>query len=166
MHRDIKPANLMLCRDGQVKLLDMGLARFHAEWRGDALGQEGLTQPGMTMGTIDYMAPEQWENSSTADIRSDIYSLGCTLFYLLTGKTPYADPAFDTGRKKLMAHVVSPISSLIKVCPECPRDLEEIYEDDARQGPTRALCESGRSGRGDCRIRRRGRIGRSSRLDP
>ena len=128
VHRDIKPANLMLCRSGQVKLLDLGLAKFHAEWRGDAQPQGRLTQPGVTLGTIDYMAPEQWENSATADIRADIYSLGCTLFFLLTGKTPYGAPAYDTNRKKLMAHVVAPIPSLVENCPDCPQDMEEVYE--------------------------------------
>ena len=128
VHRDIKPANLMLCRSGQVKLLDLGLAKFHAERRDDAPQQGGLTQPGVTMGTIDYMAPEQWENSAAADIRADIYSLGCTLFFLLTGKTPYANPAYDTSRKKLMAHVVAPIPPLVEACQDCPQDLEEVYE--------------------------------------
>ena len=74
------------------------------------------------------MAPEQWENSAAADIRADIYSLGCTLFFLLTGKPPYGDPAYDTNRKKLMAHVVAPIPSLVENCPDCPQDLEEVYE--------------------------------------
>ena len=128
VHRDVKPANLMLCRSGQVKLLDMGLAKFHAERRSEGQPQGGLTQPGVTMGTIDYMAPEQWENSANADIRADIYSLGCTLFFLLTGETPYGDPTYDTNRKKLMAHVVAPIPSLLKNCPDCPQDLEQVYE--------------------------------------
>ena len=128
VHRDVKPANLMLCRSGQVKLLDMGLAKFHAERRSEGQPQGGLTQPGVTMGTIDYMAPEQWENSANADIRADIYSLGCTLFFLLTGETPYGNPTYDTNRKKLMAHVVAPIPSLLKNCPDCPQDLEQVYE--------------------------------------
>ena len=127
VHRDVKPANLMLCRNGQVKLLDLGLAKFHAERRGDAQPQGRLTQPGVTMGTIDYMAPEQWENSAAADIRSDIYSLGCTLFFLLTGKPPYGDPAYDTSRKKLMAHVVAPIPSLAgATAPIAPRTWKKF----------------------------------------
>ena len=128
VHRDVKPANLMLCRSGQVKLLDLGLAKFHAERRGEVQPPGGLTQPGVTMGTIDYMAPEQWENPAAADIRADIYSLGCTLFFLLTGQPPYGDPAYDTSRKKLMAHVVAPIPSLVDRCPDCPQDLEEVYK--------------------------------------
>ncbi len=153
VHRDIKPGNLIVARDerlsaspdvaarrrndsaeqllameGRVKLLDMGLAKFHAEKRGGDRRQERLTQPGMTMGTIDYMAPEQWESSATADIRADIYSLGCTLFFLLTGKPPYGEPAYDTSRKKLMAHVVAPIPSLLENCADVPAELQEVFE--------------------------------------
>ena len=150
----------MLCRSGQVKLLDLGLAKFHAERRGDAQPQGRLTQPGVTMGTIDYMAPEQWENSAAADIRADIYSLGCTLFFLLTGKPPYGDPAYDTSRKKLMAHVVAPIPSLVETLPRLPPGPGRSLRDDDGQGSARALRGSGGSGRGHGRIRRRGRIGR------
>jgi hypothetical protein len=93
------------------------------------------------MGTIDFMAPEQWENSVAADIRSDIYSLGCTLFFLVTGKPPYDDPAFDTNRKKLMAHVVAPIPSLIDNCPDCPQDLEAVYETMLAKDPRERFAE-------------------------
>jgi len=121
VHRDIKPANLMLSRHGMLKILDLGLARFHA---GPA--NQGLTQAGVPMGTVDYMAPEQWEDPSAVDIRADIYSLGCTLFFLLTGQAPYADESYDTNRKKLMAHAVAPIPTLLERRPDCPETLEEL----------------------------------------
>ncbi len=127
VHRDVKPANLMLNRSGVVKLLDMGLAKFHAEWKSSDQPAGRLTQAGVAIGTIDFMAPEQWENSGVADIRSDIYSLGCTLFFLLTSRTPYGDAAYDTNRKKLMAHVVAPIPSLPDNCPDCPPELEDVF---------------------------------------
>jgi serine/threonine protein kinase len=86
VHRDVKPANVLLTqKDGQVlaKLADFGLAREtrEADFR--------LTREGSTVGTVDYMAPEQARNSSAADIRSDIYSLGCTLFHMLAGVPPF-----------------------------------------------------------------------------
>jgi WD40 repeat protein/serine/threonine protein kinase len=101
VHRDIKPSNLLLSQAhglpsvglesvglDTIKLLDLGLARFVAE--GDAiLSSTELTREGMAMGTADFMAPEQGENARAVDIRADIYSLGCTLFYLLTGGPPF-----------------------------------------------------------------------------
>lgn len=112
VHRDVKPANLMISRSGTVKLLDLGLAKLHADRMAEDQRSGQLTQTGMTMGTIDYMAPEQWENSSSVDIRADIYSLGCTLFYLLAGRAPFDDPQYDSSRKRLMAHVVAPVPQL------------------------------------------------------
>lgn len=97
VHRDIKPSNLMLSDSGQVKLLDLGIARF-------AQGQATLTETGHVMGTLDYMAPEQAGDSRNVDIRADIYSLGCTLYCLLTGVPPFYGPAFDTPMSKLVAH--------------------------------------------------------------
>jgi serine/threonine protein kinase len=121
VHRDIKPANLILNPSGVVKILDFGLARFDASQLTMQLSQEG-----MAIGTVDYMAPEQAENSSAVDIRADIYSLGCTLFFLLAGRPPYANKAYDSIRKKLMAHAVAPIPSLLDACPDCPEDLDNI----------------------------------------
>ncbi|MBI2479966.1 MAG: serine/threonine protein kinase [Planctomycetia bacterium] len=82
VHRDIKPSNLMLTADGQIKILDLGLARLHDSQQGD------LTSASQMMGTIDYMAPEQTSASRDVDIRADIFSLGATLYKLLCGQAP------------------------------------------------------------------------------
>lgn len=90
VHRDIKPSNLLLVKtaDGRaiVKILDFGLAKFERE----STDQQPLTQAGRLIGTVDFIAPEQAIDAHNADVRADIYSLGCTLFYLLTGKPPFA----------------------------------------------------------------------------
>ncbi|MEJ7637697.1 MAG: serine/threonine-protein kinase [Singulisphaera sp.] len=84
IHRDVKPQNLMLTPRGRIKILDFGIARLREE-----VGQATLTQPGQAPGTPDYMAPEQALSPHKVDIRADIYSLGCTLYYLMTGQPPY-----------------------------------------------------------------------------
>lgn len=87
IHRDIKPSNVIVAPDGQAKLLDFGLARL--------LGStdERLTVTGAALGTVGFMAPEQARNARSADARADIFGLGCTLFYALTGQVPFTDPA-------------------------------------------------------------------------
>ena len=120
VHRDIKPANLLLDKTGTVKILDMGLARI----AGDAPGQAELTNTGTVMGTVDYMAPEQALNTKTADARADIYSLGCSLFYLLTGKAAYSG---DTLMAKLLAHRDQPIPVLRTIRPEVPESVETVF---------------------------------------
>ncbi len=128
VHRDVKPANSMLSRTGVVKLLDLGLAKLHAERTSPEQDTDGLTQTGITMGTIDYMAPEQWDDPGGVDIRADIYSLGCTLYFLLAGKAPYRNTASESNRKKIMAHIAGPIPSLAAACPDCPPELQEVFE--------------------------------------
>jgi hypothetical protein len=86
VHRDIKPSNLMRTPEGVVKILDLGLAR----WRTENPAGEDLTGAGQTLGTPDYLAPEQLATAAEADIRADLYGLGGTLFFLLTGRAPFA----------------------------------------------------------------------------
>lgn len=105
IHRDIKPSNLMLSRDCVVKIADLGLARFGTQVN----ERSELTPEGCILGTPDYMAPEQARRSRSADTRSDIYSLGCTLYRLLTGQPPYPSPRFGTYVEKLIAHQQEPI---------------------------------------------------------
>jgi hypothetical protein len=116
IHRDIKPHNLMLDAEGTVKILDMGLARFQ-------LGADGsaMTQTGAVLGTIDYMSPEQAMNARSADARADVYSLGCTLHYLLTGRPPYKG---ETAVERLIAHREQPAPSLAAERSDIPERLD------------------------------------------
>ena len=98
VHRDIKPSNLLIKRDGSVKLADLGLARSI-----DDTLETNITRAGTTVGTVDYMAPEQARNSKAADVRSDIYSLGCTWYHMLTGHPPFPEGSMTN---KLQAHAV------------------------------------------------------------
>jgi WD40 repeat protein len=119
VHRDIKPDNLIRCSDGTVKILDFGLAALTAE------GGGGLTEANVVMGTPDYMAPEQAEDCHGTDIRADLYSLGCTLYYLLTGKPPYPAP---TPLLKVLAHRDRPVPSLRRARPDAPQELAAVVE--------------------------------------
>jgi serine/threonine protein kinase len=101
VHRDIKPSNLQVTAQGTVvKILDMGLARLQAS-DGSAGGGGELTQSRVIMGTPDYMAPEQIDDPRRVDIRADLYSLGCTLYFLLAGRPPFPDGAWE---EKLVCH--------------------------------------------------------------
>ena len=101
VHRDVKPSNLILTPAGQIKLLDLGLARF----RDDLAGSGGVTATGVALGTADYVAPEQARDARGVDIRADIYSLGCTLYKLLAGYPPFAGPSHRSVASKLAAHM-------------------------------------------------------------
>lgn len=124
IHRDIKPNNLLLDKDGVVKILDMGLARFD-DGSVTAEHEEELTKQNQIIGTVEYMSPEQVDNSSLVDPRSDIYSLGCTFFRLLTGRPPYQG---DTPVKTLLAHRTEPVPSARAMRPEVSSDVEKILQ--------------------------------------
>jgi len=138
VHRDIKPHNLMLTGNEEIKILDFGLANFASEVvadqalddaasdsRGTPRSHQQLTQLGTMMGTPDYIAPEQAADARTADIRSDIYSLGCTLTFLLTAK-----PLFETGSitDKLKAHAEQPPPKLTDTRRDIPPELQQIVD--------------------------------------
>src|SRR5581483_4202638 len=119
--RDIKPANILLDPHGTIKILDMGLARFEKPVGPspltapkDAAATE-LTMSGSVIGTVDYMSPEQAMDAKSSDHRSDIYSLGCTWHFLMTGQATYQG---ETFLQKVVAHREAPLPRLANVPPE------------------------------------------------
>jgi len=126
IHRDIKPANLMLDINGTIKILDMGLARLrkginHATSADDGTALTGLAD---VMGTIDFMSPEQSIDSHHVGRSADVYSLGCTLHFLLTRNPVYGGPSV-VGR--ILAHREAPIPSLCEARAEVPAELDAIF---------------------------------------
>lgn len=122
VHRDVKPANLLLDAQGTVKILDLGLARLE---RSGSQPPTNLTGTGVIMGTVAYMAPEQAMDSRGVDARADIYSLGCSLHFLLTGQAPYRGATvFET----LQAHQTQAIPRLREANPRVPRQLEALFQ--------------------------------------
>jgi serine/threonine protein kinase len=124
VHRDMKPANLIRDLKGVVKVADLGLAllQSHDRLRSDA--PQG-TMKGFVAGTLDYMSPEQALDTSMVDHRADIYSLGCTLFYLLTCRPLYPE---TTTAGRILAHRQQPVPSLRKYRPEAPELLDDIFQ--------------------------------------
>lgn len=111
VHRDIKPSNVLITPDGKAKLVDMGLARLHQV----ESSQADITVSGVTLGTFDYISPEQARDPRAADVRSDIYSLGCTVFFMLAGRPPFPE---GTMLQKLLSHT-----------SDAPPDLRQFRAD-------------------------------------
>jgi serine/threonine-protein kinase len=140
VHRDIKPSNIMIKADGTVKLADMGLARI-----ADDTLDTSITRAGTTVGTVDYMSPEQARNSKAADIRSDLYSLGCTWYHMLTGQIPYPEGSLTN---KLQAHAMGPIPDPRHLNPQVPEGVSAIIQrlmakrpEDRYQSPSELLAD-------------------------
>jgi eukaryotic-like serine/threonine-protein kinase len=124
VHRDVKPGNLLLTRDGTVKLLDLGLARFTQ----DPVRNQGITDRydrHIVIGTVDFMAPEQAFETTTVDTRSDIYGLGCTLYFLLTGRVPFPD---RSAPEKMYAHKTRSPAPVSELAPRVPVGLMEVLD--------------------------------------
>lgn len=121
VHRDIKPGNLLLNRQGTVKILDMGLARFFEE-RYDVTRRY---EENAVIGTADYISPEQATTPHEVDIRSDIYSLGATFYFLLTGRAPFEE---GTVAQKLLWHQVRKPPAIRSLRPDVPAEMEAVVE--------------------------------------
>ncbi|MBI2190839.1 MAG: protein kinase [Planctomycetes bacterium] len=133
IHRDIKPDNIMVTSDGQVKLADLGLAKSTRE-------ETSVTMTGTGIGTPAYMAPEQGRGAKDVDCRADVYSLGITLFHLITGETPFKG---DTALAMMMAHTEQALPSPKKLNPALPDNVCHLVErmcakDPAQRYPTHA----------------------------
>ncbi|MGL4943012.1 MAG: protein kinase domain-containing protein [Thermoguttaceae bacterium] len=121
VHRDVKPSNILITPNGRAKLIDMGLARL----LDPSSSQHDLTASGVTLGTFDYISPEQARDPRSADIRSDIYSLGCTFFFMLTGRPPFPD---GTVLQKLLQHQGDDPPSLHEFVPDIPPEIVHVVQ--------------------------------------
>ena len=119
IHRDVKPGNLLLGSDGNVHVLDLGLARASLD------ADEHLTLTAQVIGTVDFMAPEQAVTPSRADARVDIYSLGATFWYLVTGRPLYSG---ETAFQRMLAHRQSPVPSLRLAVPEAGGEVDAMFQ--------------------------------------
>ena len=125
IHRDVNPYNIMVTHDGIAKLADLGLAI-------DLTEGDRVTREGATVGTFDYVAPEQARHSHSADIRSDIYSLGCTLYHMLASQVPFPSPSLP---EKLFSHQALEPTPLEQLVPGLPEGLLEIVRKMMRKSP-------------------------------
>lgn len=121
IHRDIKPQNIMITETNELKVLDLGIARLVGS--GGSSNTMRLTQESMGLGTPEVMPPEQWADASAVTAESDLYSLGCTLFFLLTGRMPFVSESINGY---MFAHVNDPPPAAATLRPEVPKALDDV----------------------------------------
>ena len=131
VHRDIKPANIVLNQKGEAKILDLGIAMLRNAEQLDT----SMTIVGSMMGTPDYIAPEQITRCADVDIRADIYSLGCTLYCLLSGRSPFNGPGYTTMTAKLLAHASITPPSLAEAHAEIPEGIIALVKQMMSKNP-------------------------------
>lgn len=129
VHRDIKPSNLFLCDDGSLKLIDFGLVRSRSN-------ESEITQAGQFLGSVDFLSPEQASDPRNTDYRSDIYSLGCTWIYLLSGFAPFPDSHYPSVVAKLKGHMMDVPSWLLASHPQVPSELLDTLRRMVAKQPT------------------------------
>ena len=125
IHRNVKPSNLMIDPVGVVRVTNLTAALVGADAT-VVMDDEDLTREGQVLGTAEFLAPEQAFDSHSVDARSDIYSLGCTLYFLLCGQVPY--PGAEGGHRKATAHVQRPIPSLRDTHPEISPEVDAVFQ--------------------------------------
>jgi serine/threonine protein kinase len=135
VHRDIKPSNILITQSGQVKLIDMGLARIR---RSESM-EADLTASGVTLGTFDYISPEQARDPRNTDIRSDIYSLGCTFYFMLTGQPPFPE---GTVLQKLLQHHGDPPPDVRQLRGDLPEEVNRVLQKMMAKDPARRYLDT------------------------
>ncbi len=125
IHRDVNPGNILLTKDGTAKLTDLGLAI-------DLNDLDNVTRDGATVGTFDYVSPEQAKNSRSVDTRADLYSLGCTIFHMIAGRVPFPMASLP---EKLYAHQLHDPEPLTELVPDVPPGLAEVVRRLMRKSP-------------------------------
>lgn len=147
LHRDIKPQNILLDKKGNAKLLDFGLAKDT-----EALVSM-LSMTGQSIGTPPYMSPEQHEGSKGIDMRSDLYSLGCTAYHMLTGRPPFPGPTASAFARQHCDDIPEPAH---KINPDCPLNLSQVIDrllakkpENRHQSPTELIEDLNRVERGE-----------------
>lgn len=126
IHRDVNPWNILITAEGTAKLTDLGLAIDPTDQ------QDNVTRDGATVGTFDYIAPEQARHSRSVDTRADIYALGCTLYHMLAGRVPFPTPSLP---EKLYAHQLSEPEPLTAVVPHLPVGLDDVVRRMMKKNP-------------------------------